>query len=288
MLNKHLLSILSLVCATSVYANIPIELHGLSQNTHTKSDATAATSSNLNWQLVQKNQQLENDLRILRGQLEEQDHQMSDLKSDFKNRYVDLDQRLNLLLQKVDPDAVIEPSFPEDNLETQSIDDAVQLPVISSMSNPVLSGTASNVSNPSISSNVSNLNAAQQTQPAEQDKLAYSMVLDIFKQSGAKASIEPMQNFIVKYPNSIYVANAYYGLAEFYLADPSNYTEAKKYFDYLVNNYPQSPRVPRALNRLYYLAKNSQQNMLLAEQYKSRLLSQYPNSDDANAVQNNP
>ena len=46
-----------------------------------------------------QNQQLENDIRTLRGQLEEQSNDIEQLKN-LSNRYTDLDQRLELLNQK--------------------------------------------------------------------------------------------------------------------------------------------------------------------------------------------
>ncbi len=106
-MKKHSLLFIALMSTTSLYANIPIESRGLSQN-----DGSANTSSsnisvptNLNWELMQKNQQLENDIRTLRGQLEEQANDIEQLKKDLANRYTDLDQRLELLHQKVDPDS---------------------------------------------------------------------------------------------------------------------------------------------------------------------------------------
>ena len=48
-----------------------------------------------------KNQQLENDLRSLRGKIEEQENEIERLKSELTNRYADLDQRLELLQQKL-------------------------------------------------------------------------------------------------------------------------------------------------------------------------------------------
>ena len=41
-----------------------------------------------------------------------------------------------------------------------------------------------------------------------------------------------MQNFIKNHPNSVYISNAYFWLAEFNLAiEPTNYSEAKKNFE---------------------------------------------------------
>ena len=107
-MKKHSLLFIALMSTTSLYANIPIESRGLSQNDGSASNTSSSNISvptNLNWELMQKNQQLENDIRTLRGQLEEQANDIEQLKKDLANRYTDLDQRLELLHQKVDPDS---------------------------------------------------------------------------------------------------------------------------------------------------------------------------------------
>ncbi|WP_288389787.1 YbgF trimerization domain-containing protein, partial [uncultured Acinetobacter sp.] len=107
MLNKHLLfTAVLLSIGAQTYANIPIESRGLSQNTGSSLSGTSpAAPININWELMQKNQQLENEIRSLRGKLEEQDNEIEKLKNDLQNRYTDLDQRLELLNQKLDPDS---------------------------------------------------------------------------------------------------------------------------------------------------------------------------------------
>lgn len=106
MLKKHMLCALTLSCSGALYANIPIESKGLSGANSTAMQtggAATPTPTNLNWQLMQKNQQLESELRTLRGKMEEQDNEIEKLKSELTNRYADLDQRLELLQQKIDP-----------------------------------------------------------------------------------------------------------------------------------------------------------------------------------------
>lgn len=103
-MKKHSLLFIALMSTTSLYANIPIESRGLSQNDGSASNTSSSNISvptNLNWELMQKNQQLENDIRTLRGQLEEQANDIEQLKKDLANRYTDLDQRLELLHQKL-------------------------------------------------------------------------------------------------------------------------------------------------------------------------------------------
>ena len=122
MLKKHALCALALLCSTPIFANIPIESHNLSQSSAryanspaiaTSNMATANVPTNINWQLMQKNQQLENDIRLLRGKIEEQDNEIAQLKHELQNRYTDLDQRLELLQQKIDPESA--PAAEEDN-----------------------------------------------------------------------------------------------------------------------------------------------------------------------------
>ena len=126
MLKKNTLCTLILLCTSSVYANVPIESKGLSNQNYTFVSPTAipvtntsATAdvvpTNLNWQLTQKTQQLENDIRSLRGKIEEQDYEINQLKNELNNRYTDLDQRLELLLQKLEAENTEDATSEEDN-----------------------------------------------------------------------------------------------------------------------------------------------------------------------------
>ena len=58
----------------------------------------------MNWDLLQKNQNLENQVRALRGKIEEQDYAIEQLTKELTSKYTDLDQRLELLNQRLDPD----------------------------------------------------------------------------------------------------------------------------------------------------------------------------------------
>ena len=123
------------------------------------------------------------------------------------------------------------------------------------------------------------------TQPpstADLDKAAYTVALDAYKQGGAKKAIAPMQNFIKNNPNSVYISNAYFWLAEFNLAiEPTNYTEAKKNYNIVVNQYPNSAKAARALYQLHNIAKDVDRNTTLANQLKSKLVKNYPKSEEA-------
>ena len=272
MLKKHSLCALTLLCTTPVFANIPIESRGLSQATNNSVNPTSvavdtgasATATNINWQIMQKNQQLESDLRSLRGKLEEQDNEIAQLKHELENRYADLDQRLELLQQKVDPEAR---NTTEDNQQDTP-------PSNTTITNPSSNTTAAAVNKAPVVVSTQNT--------SELEKAAYTVALDAYKQGGAKKAIAPMQNFIKNNPNSVYISNAYFWLAEFNLAiEPTNYAEAKKNYGIVANQYPNSSRAPRAVYQLYNIAKEVDKNSTQANQYKAKLLKQYPKSEEA-------
>ncbi|MDM1771494.1 MULTISPECIES: YbgF trimerization domain-containing protein [Acinetobacter] len=280
MLKKHTLCALTLLCSAPALANIPIESRGLSQNSGSTSTPTAIGASNsgapvttnLNWQLMQKNQQLENDIRTLRGKMEEQENEIAQLKHELTNRYTDLDQRLELLNQKIDPEAA--PAVEEDNQQDSS-------PSTASSSQP-----ASNpVNNTAAPAPAATTVVSTQSSTEELEKAAYTIALDAYKQGGAKKAIAPMQNFIKNHPNSVYISNAYFWLAEFNLAiEPTNYNEAKKNFEIVASKYPNSSKASNAVYRLYSIAKNVDKNDALAAQYRSTLLTKYPSSQEASFV----
>lgn len=286
---KHAIYALVFLSSTHLYANVPIESRGLSQSDAGSSPSSSYGSSvantpvaeanvptNINWQIMQKNQQLENDIRMLRGRIEEQENTIEQLKNELNNRYTDLDQRLELLQQKMDPDSAATEDNQQDTPPSVNTTTTVA---------PKTNNTT-NTSTPVATSPNTNLTTAANTntsqQPTELEKAAYTVALDAYKQGGAKKAIAPMQNFIKNHPNSIYISNAYFWLAEFNLAiEPTNYTEAKKNYNIVVNQYPQSSKASRALYQLYSIAKDVDRNTALTNQYKTKLLKQYPKSEEA-------
>lgn len=272
MLKKHVLCAMALISSASLYANVPIEARGLSQNSSNDLSANnVALSSganvtnvptNLNWQIMQKNQQLENDIRTLRGKIEEQDNEIEKLKHELTNRYTDLDQRLELLQQKIDPESATPEEDNQQDISPSNTTNTIT-PIAPQASTPVVA--------------VNN-----QQSSTEMDKAAYTVALDAYKQGGAKKAIAPMQNFIKNNPNSIYISNAYFWLAEFNLAlEPTNYTEAKKNYNIVANQYPNSAKAARAVYQLYNIAKDVDHNVNLSNQLKAKLIKNYPKSEEA-------
>ncbi|WP_343581482.1 YbgF trimerization domain-containing protein [Acinetobacter sp.] len=283
MLKKHSVLFIALLSSAHLYANVPIESRSLSQQ---QANNVVAGTPSLNWEIMQKNQKLEEEIRKLRGQLEEHDNAIEQLKKELTNRYTDLDQRLELLSQKIDP--------PEDNPEAQdasattaSTNADTSAPAIVPAA-PVPQQTTPATQQAPATQPQTNTAAASNTtnDQIELEKAAYTVALDAYKQGGAKKAIQPMQNFIKNHPNGIYIGNAYFWLAEFYLAvDPVDYKSAKQNYNIVATRYPNSARASRAVYQLYSIAKEVDKNTALASQYKSKLLSQYPQSEEAKFIQ---
>lgn len=286
MLKKHALFSIALLSSASLYA-IPIESRGLSDSSsaaNVVSDAGTPIAGNMSWDLIQKNQQLENQIRELRGKIEEQENTIDQLSKELKNRYTDLDQRLELLNQKLDPESS-EQTTPTENAPATGgnaptnnapTDTNTTVPQTVTPTVPAPQPATESTAQPSTSSTINS------SDPIALEKAAYTIALDAYKKGGAKQAIAPMQNFIKNNPNSIYTGNAYFWLAEFNLAiDPPNYNEAKKNYEIVAAKFPNSSKAPRALYQLYSIAKDVNKNTQTANVYKNKLLTTYPKSEEA-------
>ena len=280
MLKKHALFSIALLSSASLYA-IPIESRGLSDTTSTASDisnSAAPIAGNMNWDIMQKNQQLENQIRELRGKIEEQDHAIDQLTKELSNRYTDLDQRLELLHQKLEPENNDQTQPPADN--STATNPATTDPNSTNAAEKPQNQSSTQTSKQTLASQ--NDNNTNTSDSVALEKAAYTVALDAYKKGGAKQAIAPMQNFIKNYPSSIYTGNAHFWLAEFNLAiEPPNYTEAKKNYEIVATKFPNSSKAARALYQLYSISKDVNKNTQSANSYKNKLLSTYPKSEEA-------
>ena len=138
-----------------------------------------------------QNQQLENDIRTLRGQLEEQANDIEQLKKDLANRYTDLDQRLELLHQKVDPDSATQDD--SSNATSDNTTPASAPAPQTTESNKVAAAPATQTSEqqpsaPTTTTQPAPAAAQNQSNSLELEKAAYTVALDAYKQGGAKSN----------------------------------------------------------------------------------------------------
>lgn len=320
-------ALISLTISSHTLA-VPIEQGSLSgtanastlpANPSASGNATADSQGSTLWQLYQQVQQLQQEVRELRGQMEAQQDGLDRTQKDLKNRYTDLDQRLELLKeqsQSAEEDANADVSAQDTaSKNTASKDNTTQKdqaevpteaapaatpPATPEANKPASEAPTSPPATPASSSspneNTTTKKTSSATKPTakltasatatssntEPDKQAYIGAYDAYKLGGAAKAIKPMQQFIASFPNSVYIPNAYYWLGEFYLAiTPADFVKAKKSFNEVVNKYPKSSKASTALYRVATITQEIDKSSSDALVLMKKLAKEYPNSAEA-------
>lgn len=282
---------------------VPIEQGSLTGTTSnpaaiTGSAATLESQGSTLWQLYQQVQQLQQEIRELRGQLESQQNSLDRTQKEVKNRYTDLDQRLELLKEQTQPaddstgdgDTAPEMTSPSDHAGSENAKPASEAAPASENAEPAdspvtppVSGTPSAPATSKPSSGNA-LYVQQDAAPNDKqvDKQAYISAYDAYKAGGAAKAIKPMQQFIASFPNSVYVPNAYYWLGEFYLAsNPADFVKAKKSFNEVINKYPKSAKASTALYRVATITQEIDKRTSEATALMKKLVRDYPGATEA-------
>jgi tol-pal system protein YbgF len=201
------------------------------------SDLSAAAN------LVIQVQELQDEVRTLRGQLEEQERELENLKRRQRDQYLDLDQRISDM-RNSQPVAGVGPPRSGSSTGSQATVSAtaedspeVRAPM-ESRSNVTAIGQPQVESQPAVSS-------------AAEEKAAYDQAFQALKELRYADAAEDFQAFLDAYPNSDYSDNAQYWLGESYYVT-RNYDIALTAFQDLMDKYPQSPKVPDALLKVGY------------------------------------
>jgi tol-pal system protein YbgF len=213
--------------------------------------------------LVLQVQALQDEVRQLRGQLEEQGYELESLRNRQRDQYVDLDKRLNELrgggsaatVPSVGPAAVPSAAPREDVPE-------VRAPVTTSSSTVALP-------DPQVDSRVT-----QATPEMEQE--SYDRAFQALKELRYADAAEGFQAFLKDYPDSALASNAQYWLGESYYVT-RNYDIALGSFQRLLNQYPDSSKAGDGLLKIgftHYELKQWSEARAALEQVQQR----YPNT----------
>lgn len=117
------------------------------------------------------------------------------------------------------------------------------------------------------------------------EQSAYQAAVDlILKDRDYDGAITALKDFQTKYPNSGYAANAHYWLGQLYFAKKQDVDSAKSFA--AVVSYKDSPKRADALVKLGDIAKRNN-NDTAAKKYYQQVISEYPNSSAAKLAQSN-
>lgn len=162
-------------------------------------------------------QQLQREVRDLRGQVEEQQHQISRLQQQGRDRYVDLDQRILELSKAVE-------SGGHSSQQTAA------------------AGTSTDGAKPN--------QARVYRSPEPEEQQAYSGIIDLIRnKKDYDTAITRLYEFVDAYPEGDLTVNAYYWLGEVYLAKPQ-LEQARQAFTIVATRYGDHRKAPDAVYKL--------------------------------------
>jgi len=161
-------------------------------------------------------QQLQQEVRRLQGEVEEQRHMITRLQEQGRDRYIDLDQRILDLSEKM-------ASRPE----------------------PAPASAAA-----SGSGDGQAVETREYRQPDAEERKAYNEIQDLIRnQKDYDRAITRLYEFIDKYPEGDLRVNAYYWLGEVYLVKPQ-LEQAKQAFTIVATRFPDHRKAPDAVYKL--------------------------------------
>jgi tol-pal system protein YbgF len=220
-----------------------------------------------NSELIITIQQLQDEVRQLRGQIESQQYRLTQMETDQKVRYRDLDRRISLLVQSQMQGADgVSPASGEIAPPTELA------PPSKSAVKPVVQAEAA-VSNVEVEPNATaqslNLN----------DQKDYQSAFTLVRERSFEGAADSFGRFLTDYPDSPRVPNAYYWLGEIYLAQ-GNHRQSEEAFLRVANQYSDSRKAADALYKLGILYKQ-QGDLVKSMSYMSRVAKEYPETSAA-------
>jgi tol-pal system protein YbgF len=193
--------------------------------------------------LVIQVQELQDEVRNMRGQLEEQARELENLKRRQRDQYLDIDQRLSDMRNNMPVSSNGQPYIPPST--AQGSNPAQQSGDVPEVRAPMESGASvTTIAQPAAQSEMVAANPAD-------EKAAYDQAFQALKELRYADAAESFQTFLDQYPNSEYADNAQYWLGESYYVT-RNYDIALKAFQDLMDNYSDSPKVADALLKVGY------------------------------------
>ena len=192
-------------------------------------------------ELFYRIQVLQQDLKDLRGTIEEQSYLIKRLERSQKEQYLDLDNRL------------------------------VQL------GGADLESPAAQTEDKESSEEVTTL--LNEVPEFDNEREAYQYAFDLMRNRQYQESLAGFEEIIVAFPNGQYTPNAFYWIGELYLAQGDN-EKSRQSFIQVISLYPDHQKVPDAMYKLgvVYFALGDNQSAL---RYLGQVQQDYPNSSAA-------
>jgi tol-pal system protein YbgF len=207
-------------------------------------------------------QQLQQEVMRLNGKVEEQAYELSTLKEQSLQRYLDLDKRLGGAGAPTSNQPAGGPPAAQTPKPVTGPTDAINAAA------PVTAPIAT-----------ANRSAPAAAQPGEAN--AYSAAYALVQGRKFDQAIPAFQQLLQRYPDGEYAANAHYWLGELYLVkQPPDLEASRQSFALLLSQYPDNSKAPDALYKLgkvQFLKGNREK----AREYLDLVIKQYEGTNNA-------
>lgn len=210
-------------------------------------------------------QRLQQEVQQLRGQIEQQQHEITTLKDQQRDQYLDLDGRVRG--QTGGPAA---PAAAADAARTPDAQGLESAP-------PPAEGAAGEPGTAVPSQR------ARDTSPASSEKEGYRIAFDLLKQRRYDEAAGAFEALLARYPNGEYTDNARYWLGETNYVK-RDYSAALIEFQRVLTNFPQSPKAPGALLKIGYI-QSDQNDLPRARATLQEVIEKYPDTTEARLAQ---
>lgn len=204
---------------------------------------------------------MQNELQILRGEIELHNHELEQIKQRQRDLYVDIDRRL-LRMERdgAQPGAVAAPA-----------------------PGKAAKGSSASTSPAAESGSAQSATAKPAADFANEQK-AYQHAFDLLRDLRYDQAVTAFQKFIKTYPEGRYAHIAQYWIGEANYAQ-RKFSQAIKDYQKLIDKYPKSPKLAEAMLKIgysqYELKKYKQ-----AESTLKTLAQNYPGTTEAGQAQN--
>ena len=218
-------------------------------------------------EMLQRIEELSNELSQLNGGLEQQSHDLEGLKKRQRELYLDTDRRLRDLERRTtqQTSAPIEiPSLPETS--TPSTDITVTTDLTKAVDPiPEPSPVNDNASSINTEDFVNNVTSSE-------EQNAYQSAFDTLKEGRYEKAKSELKTFLQNHPNSSFSGNAQYWLGEAHYVT-LEFKQAIDEFKKVLSKHPSSLKIPDAMLKLgytYYESKQFDQAKLLLQDLRKR------------------
>lgn len=219
---------------------------------------------------------LEEEVRQLRGENEEQRHAIEELKKRQRELYIDLDRRLLQVERGAQKGTGTETNEPEPSVSSAP-----------SSGRPTGKPTGSNTT---MSAPPSRQNEKPETgqealaSDVESEQEAYQEAFNQLRELEYAKAVKAFREFLQNYPDGRYAHIARYWLGEANYAQ-GNYQQAIQDYQNLIKRYPNSPKVAEAMLKIGY-SHNQLQAYKPAREILERLIADYPGTTEASQARN--